>query len=56
MRVLTKDDLGKCDDDMDIVVKPLYVMEESLYKKVPFNIAEYDDVDDLLWEIPQSDC
>jgi len=47
LRVLTKDDLGKCVEDIDVVTQPLYVVND---------VVEYDDVDDLLWNIPQSDC
>ena len=49
MRALTKDDLGKCVEDIIIVPQPLYIVKDN-------EVVDYDDMDDLLWVIPQSEC
>jgi len=45
LRVLTKDDLGKCVDDVDVVAQPLYVVCE-------YDDVEVDNYDGLMLDIP----
>ena len=54
LRVLTKNDLGKCADNTIIIPQPLYIL--SADKNREEQLYDYDDMDDLIWNIPQSEC
>ena len=50
LRLLTKEDLGKCVENNEVVAEPLYLMNDAM------DYDDLDDYDDLLWNIPLSEC
>jgi hypothetical protein len=50
LRLLTKEDLGKWVENNEVVAEPLYLMNDAM------DYDDLDDYDDLLWNIPLSEC